>query len=131
MNDDSDLRERFGSLRQEDAARVPGFERVLERTRRGNARHIGVRAAGAVAALALMTLTLFHFLHEHAIPPSPVAVPALADWRAPTDFLLNSPVDALLHTVPRIGEPSFTVPLLQADPYDITPARRAGPEHHS
>jgi hypothetical protein len=131
VNEDSDLRERFGSLRQEDAARAPGFERVLKRTHRGNARRFGVRAAGAAAALAVLTLTMFHFLHERTIPPPSMAVPALADWRAPTDFLLNAPVDALLHAVPRIGEPSFTVPLLQADPYDITPVRRAGPEHHS
>jgi hypothetical protein len=123
MNDDADLRERFASQRSEDAARVPPFGTLLQtaarpavggrsaswRTRRPTLRSAArpsMRfAAAAGIAFAAAGLLVWRFgAHEPAMHGSRDAKP-LADWRSPTDFLLDTSGSAMLRDVPRIGDP--------------------------
>jgi len=127
MNEDSKLRELFACVRRADAARTPRFERVVGRTR--PPEH-GVRRVAAAASLGLTAgiAAILWLAHERASPAIRAAAPMLADWRAPTDFLLDTPGRALLDTVPELGV--FPAPKL--DPSSSTsthkPAARAARE---
>jgi hypothetical protein len=130
VSGDSDLRERFASLRQEEAARTPGFDPVLQRARRSFSRRYALAAAACLTVVLMASLTL-QFSRDRAPRAPHPAAPALADWRAPTDFLLNTPVSGLLHAVPQFGEPLPKEQPLPPDLNGITPTDRTGPEHHS
>jgi hypothetical protein len=141
---DRELHARFAALRAEDAARMPGFDQVLRRAGRRKSRRPGrlLPAAGLAAALvAVISVTLLRkspepLAHVADVPAaSPAgamspASPALADWRAPTDFLLDTPGRALLETVPRIG-PASSSGARQRRSEDPTPHRPTGEEHPS
>jgi len=126
MSDDTQLRERFASLRKEEAGRAPPFTQVLQRAPPSSFWKRGPLAA--IACLAAITVTLLLFPHAHTPPLDPAAA-SLADWRSPMDFLLNTPSQEMLRTIPAIGAPSPGI--LDAYPRlkDTTPARRAGREH--
>jgi hypothetical protein len=126
MSIDSDLRERFASLRTEDAGRTASFSGVLHSAPRSSSRNCGLLAA--TACLALVVLALFLYPHARAPRPPGAAAQSLADWRSPMDFLLNTPGQEMLRTVPEIGE---TPNMLGVFPHlnDTTPARRVGREH--
>ncbi len=157
MSEDQDLRERFASLRREEAGRTPRFEHVLQRARlryakarqesarqesgaqQGSAQ--GVRAGdhrgfrmwaptAAVAACVAAVVAVLMFQPSHR-PGTRGQVPQLADWRAPTDFLVDTPASELMRTVPRIGEPARDLarplPLhLNLNLVDPAPSRRIG-----
>jgi hypothetical protein len=126
MSNDSDLRQRFASLRREDAGRAASFSRVLHRPPRSSSRDRGLLAA--TACLALVVLALVLYPRARAPRPPDAAAPSLADWRSPTEFLLNTPGREMLRTVPAIGE---TPDMLGVFPHlnDTTPAHRVGREH--
>ena len=131
MSADRDLRKQFASMRREDAGRTPSFHRVLQNPKRTRLIDTRLRAVMACLVIAAIALPAFlSFRHRAATAPATTAL-WLADWRAPTDFLLNTPGRDLLRTVPQIGEPSRDVLRLFPDPYYTTPARRIGQEPHS
>ncbi len=114
MNDDPALRQRFAALRDEESGRAPGFEQVLRRTRA--TPHLGLRAVAGALSLVVVVATVavlaIPHLREPRLRAPPLSVqrrpgadvPALAQWRAPTDFLLNTPGRELLQAIPHIGE---------------------------
>lgn len=103
MNDDAELRKRFAALRDEELARIPGFEQVVRRMRLRP--HMGLRALAVSAALVVLGIATVPHIFREPTPPAPdVVVPSLAQWRAPTDFLLNTPGRELLQAIPHIGE---------------------------
>jgi len=102
MNDDSKLREVFASVRRADEARTPKFERVLDRTR-PPAHGVWRLAAGASLGLAAVIAAIVWPPHRHGSHSIRSAAPMLTEWRAPTDFLLDTPGRALLDTVPELG----------------------------
>ena len=128
MNEDSKLRKLFASLRRADAVRTPEFERVLDRTRLPE-HGVWRLAAAASLGLAAVIAAIVRLPHRHASPAIRAAAPMLADWRAPTDFLLDTPGRALLDTVPELG----VVPAPRLDPSSPPsthkPAAHAAREH--
>ena len=100
--DDSELRRRFAQLRESDRERTPGFAQTCSATRarrRGpTAFRVWPLAAGLVTAAALAAV----WLTPTRTPPAPLA-PAIADWRAPTDFLLRTPGGDVLGAMPVLG----------------------------
>ncbi len=104
MNDDPEIRQRFAALRDEESKRVPAFEHVLRRTR--STPTLSLRAvAGSVCAVVVLAIVAALAVPQLRAPRPPDAdVPSLAQWRAPTDFLLNTPGQELLQGFPRIGE---------------------------
>jgi hypothetical protein len=103
VNDDAELRKRFAALRDEELARIPGFEQVVRRVRLGP--YMGLRALTVSAALVVVAIVTVPHIFREPTPVPEVVVPTLAQWRAPTDFLLNTPGRDVLHTIPQIGEP--------------------------
>ena len=85
MNDDQ-LRNAFVELRRVEAARVPSFQLPGRRRRRPYTQF-----AFAVVLLIVLAVVM---IPRH--PPQP----SLSAWRAPTDFLLQTPGRELLQSVP-------------------------------
>jgi len=100
-NDDRDLRARFAALREEEAAHAPEFALPTPQRRRRFAGSLTPVAECALAIVAAIFVLRFVAL-EPRRPSPPVA--SLTEWRAPTDFLLDTPGRELLRTVPAIGE---------------------------
>ncbi|MCI0421764.1 MAG: hypothetical protein L0312_21475 [Acidobacteria bacterium] len=102
---DDDLRNRFAKLRLEEEAQAPKFVLLPP----GGARHGHQQFYGRIAvAVCLVAMAAAVFL-QLLVPPKterelgkPVA--SLLEWRAPTDFLLETAGRELLRTVPTIGE---------------------------
>ncbi len=96
-DDDRALSQAFAELRREEEGRTPAFAEVV---RRGRARHapaagfLPVRPLRLAAAVALVALGVW--LGVRGWEPRPAAVPSLAEWRSPTDFLLATPGRDLL-----------------------------------
>jgi hypothetical protein len=109
VNADQELRERFAALRRDDAKRTPDFERMLRRSRHRASSRLGGLVAASCLLLAAVAASVFQISHDRARPAPNAFTPSLANWRAPTDFLLNTPGRELMHTVPRIGEPSHWI----------------------
>ena len=107
MNDEDEreLREHFGKLRQEDAAGAPGFRSLLERPQGAAPRRRPARwlrsAMVAAAILAVIAIGVTRTGRPH--PRYEIDL-ASTTWRGPTDFLLVTPDNETLRTVPRLGE---------------------------
>ena len=82
------LREAFVALRQQEAASAPRFDR----TRRSRApRSLTPRLAFAAMVLITVAVVVFRPQKPH---------PSITAWKAPTDFLLQTPGRDLLTSVP-------------------------------
>jgi hypothetical protein len=128
MSGSPDLPERFASLRRDETARVPGFEQVL---RRDSPRSIclgGVFAIAAAVVITVVAATVLEILHKRGPRAIDSSALTLSNWRAPTDFLLDTPGRELLRAVPAVG--AYPAPMLVPLPkiHDTTPARNAARE---
>jgi len=94
-----DLRAAFHELRAEEQRHVPPF-RVAQK--RVPAPHY-LRYAALVALLLLITSAAL--LRRAATQRRPVSAGSISTWKAPTDFLLQTPGSKLLRTVPTFGVP--------------------------
>jgi hypothetical protein len=102
---DDDLRARFAALRREEESLAPEFALSSPRVTQGRRRSVGKRiafAASLVSAIAVVVLVL-RFAPQKAHPEAGNPVASLTDWKAPTDFLLETPGRELLRDVPAIG----------------------------
>lgn len=97
---DEQLQRRIADLRREDERRAPQFTSLWRGRQRKPQRGIRrlIAAAGAVIVLA----GLFGL---RAVRPGSenTTVASITEWKAPTDFLLETPGRDLLRTVPEIG----------------------------
>ena len=117
---DRELARLFEAQRQADEAAAPAFREVLARTRARRAPLEGLiwRPALAVAAVVVVAAVLTLHRPARPVPPTnrtrartpesalPAAAVALAAWRAPTDFLLETPGADLLTRVPALVHPA-------------------------
>jgi hypothetical protein len=97
-DDDRALAAAFAGLRREEEGKTPPFAEVVRRGRARRAPAAGflpARPLWLAAAVALVALGVW--LGVRAWEPRPsAAVPPLAEWRSPTDFLLATPGRDLL-----------------------------------
>jgi hypothetical protein len=91
MNDDR-LREVFADLRREETAGVPQFNRLWHGRRGGR---LSTQFAFALLLLAIVAVSVIPIVRRHHTPQS-----SITEWRAPTDFLLKTPGQELLTSVP-------------------------------
>ena len=96
MND-NDVRNAFAELRHAEAAHVPPFRTVEDRRSRlsGQAR-LPVLHRFVFAAIVLLIAIGVAILPRHTKPQQA----SISAWRAPTDFLLQTPGRELLESVP-------------------------------
>jgi hypothetical protein len=104
---DQDLRGRFAALRREEEKQVPEFGSLLRPRRRTSGGRV-YWLAGAACVLVLLVAVLW----QRSTRPRPpeVWVASITQWKAPTDFLLQTPGSELLRGVPEIGAwPGYAV----------------------
>jgi hypothetical protein len=105
MSDDRDLRDLFARLRESDRRLAPDCERLLQRARRQSPPRLALAGAGlavAVMAAALLVMTRLADKPDGDAVTSSIPT-SITYWRAPTDFLLDTPGRDLLRTIPGIG----------------------------
>jgi hypothetical protein len=106
--DEAGLREQFRRLRRQDESLGRPFSAFSLEVRRrapvASSRHVRHRLAAAAFGLALAAGVIQWLRPGPARLPEEAAIARLTRWRAPTDSLLRSPGDQLLHGVPRLGE---------------------------
>ena len=104
-NEDPDLREIFAGLRREDERAAPPFQRLWRAAVRRDAmapvRTRWILATAGIAGIAAVVLMLSRGTPPVNVPDESTV--SLSSWRAPTDFLLQTPGRDLLATVPRLG----------------------------
>ena len=113
-SNDPAIRELFRALRLEDERLAPSFARVwaaaasrtaeLRRPSRALAR---LAAAAAVLTMAGVATVV---LRQQTRPPSQEM--SISQWRSPTSFLLASPSEPLLKTVPQLSKPVVEIKMI-------------------
>ena len=92
----NDLHARFEELREEERASAPRFSVHPP-------RRISRRPLLALAVLLLIVVAVFYPRRPQPFTASDrAAARAIADWHAPTDFLLRTPGSELLDSTPSI-----------------------------
>lgn len=98
---DLELARLFEELRREDALRVPPFRRILERRAASRSRRIRWAPIASAAAAVVLVAAAVLLVRPGAVRREPQApASAIAEWRSPTDFLLETPGSELLETAP-------------------------------
>jgi len=110
MDGDDKLRGAFRLLREDVAPRTPDANRMLREAeaRRGRGWQPGLGLAGFAAIVATVAVVIAMDVRQNhpRVPASEIAAAhalAMGDygWRAPTDFLLDTPGAELTRTTPR------------------------------
>jgi hypothetical protein len=96
------VREAFDELRKAEAGLVPPFERVWAaaqaRARPGGRLRVAARLAWGALLAAAAAVALLVTRGGNGPPAL-----ALAAWRSPTEFLLRTPGDTMLRSVPLLS----------------------------
>jgi hypothetical protein len=92
-----DLRDAFHELRAEEQRHAPPFRVAQARV---SAPHY---LRFAVALLLLLVIGVAMLIRRQ--PSAPPLRQSISTWKAPTDFLLQTPGSKLLRTVPTFGVP--------------------------
>jgi len=103
MPNDDDLRARFSELRSEDEASVSQFHSFL---RRAVPRRASIRvSAWAVVMVSMAVLIAVIVVAVQRSGQRNTGRPAVSitEWKSSTDFLLRTPGQEVLRTIPRIG----------------------------
>ncbi|HLK07001.1 MAG TPA: hypothetical protein VKV30_03640 [Candidatus Angelobacter sp.] len=98
---DSALRERFVSLREEEQQHIPAFASLW-----GGRSHVQWNKGlwFAAAGCALIVVIAILLLRSKRPNRDEVSMVSITEWKAPTDFLLETPGREILQTVPEIGK---------------------------
>lgn len=130
--DEKEIKELFHELRRAEERRVPSFTSVcaaaLARTGKARPRQRLLRVAAATIGLILLGVFVAIFFSPPAKRAAPTQTPEsaasitespssllLSQWRPPTDFLLKSPGELLLKTVPQLGESLMEIKAIMPD----------------
>ena len=104
---ESELTRLFEEQRRADEALAPGFRELMARARAATkgrdfaaAREGRWAGRAVVAAAASVALAAGLYLLRPQEPRMPSNAPTLADWKAPTDVLLQTPGAELLGRLP-------------------------------
>ncbi|MGB9122039.1 MAG: hypothetical protein WCE73_15565 [Candidatus Angelobacter sp.] len=98
---DSVLRNHFVSLREEEQRRIPAFASLW------SGRACAPHSKGlwyVAAACVLIVVVAILLLRSERPNRNEVSMVEITEWKAPTDFLLETPGREILQTVPEIGK---------------------------
>jgi hypothetical protein len=112
MNEDREREEIAGwfrHLRQTEERDAPPFDEVWEAARsratESRSRRLYYRVAAAAALLALLAVpALWRQRRRQAPEVTAAQIASISQWKSPTAFLIETPGQELLKTVPRIGD---------------------------
>jgi hypothetical protein len=97
---DTALRKRFAGLRQEEQQHTPAFAPLW--SGRARAPHRKGLWYVATACVLIVVVAILLLLSERP-SRNEVSMVEITEWKAPTDFLLETPGREILQTVPEIG----------------------------
>lgn len=97
---DSALRNRFVSIREEEQRHIPAFASLWGRGAGAPHSNRFWRVAAACVVILVAAILL---LHSKRPNKDEVLTVSISEWKAPTDFLLETPGREILQTVPEIG----------------------------
>jgi hypothetical protein len=97
---DTALRKRFAGLRQEEQQHTPAFAPLW--SGRARAPHRKALWYVATACVLIVVVAILLLLSERP-SRNEVSMVEITEWKAPTDFLLETPGREILQTVPEIG----------------------------
>lgn len=98
---DTALRKRFASLRQEEQQHTPAFAPLWSgRARAPHSKGLWYVAAACVLIVVVAIL----LLRSEQTSRNEVSMVEITEWKAPTDFLLETPGREIWQTVPEIGK---------------------------
>jgi hypothetical protein len=99
--EDEVLRAAFGELRAIERGMTPAFR--VSTSEHQPMFAIAMRGFAA-AMLAIFVILTCNSIVQTASAPMPSSYVDMTSWKAPTDFLLETPQSDLLKTVPQFGE---------------------------
>ncbi|MGH8131632.1 MAG: hypothetical protein ACRETP_00125 [Steroidobacteraceae bacterium] len=115
-------------MRQQIEDRAPSFDAVWRRAALPGRGRLGAWTVAAAAAFAIIGVALLHWSSHSTGPQIEIPDASLLRWKSPTDFLLDTPEEAFLRAVPRLGElPGALLPR-EDRPQPITLQRSSLPE---
>jgi hypothetical protein len=113
-NDDTDLRERFAALRDEDAASAPPLSRMLHSPavtpRPRSFRFIPVALLATAAVVTSVVLVTMSRKEEPSIQVAIAQAQSISSWTAPTDSWLNLSGLEIPDSIPSLSPSSVTLP---------------------
>jgi hypothetical protein len=126
MDDDRDLARLFDELRRSDEASAPSFTHVLGRPgARAPSRSQPLRFAAVAMVLAVVALGVA-LLRPHPHGTASTEIPmSLAQWKSPTDWLLETPGKEILGELP--GPPEPVVSNLKSEGANPVPIKTSRP----
>jgi hypothetical protein len=106
MMDETEIRQRFAQLREDDRESAPGFAQIYGRGRARRRLAVMPRVRplviGAAAAVVIAAVWLANARSVSRSTTTPT-IATIAAWRAPTDILLRTPGSELLGAMPALG----------------------------
>jgi hypothetical protein len=106
MMDETEIRQRFAQLREDDRESVPDFAQIYGRGRARRrlgamprVRPFVIAAAASVVIAAIWLANARSFSRSTTTP----TIATIAAWRAPSDVLLRTPGSELLGAMPALG----------------------------
>ena len=111
ISPDDDLRNRFAAMRRQEAGQAPEFAVPSINAAGQRSRLVAGKLSAVAACLAVIAAAVF-LLRTGPVKrgsETPAKAGSISQWRAPTDFLLETPGREFLQTVPAIGvSPNYT-----------------------
>jgi hypothetical protein len=106
MMDETEIRQRFAQLREDDRESAPAFAQIYGR---GRARRrlvamprVSPLVIGAAAAVLIAAVWIANARSVSRSATAPT-IATIATWRAPSDVLLRTPGSELLGAMPALG----------------------------
>lgn len=108
-NDDNEIKKFFQQMKEHDLRATPSFLKTLEmassKIEKESQRTSFLKIATTSALLIVIAITGFLLWHEQTTKLGKYE--SISQWRAPTEFLLKTPGQEWLKTVPKLGQSSF------------------------
>lgn len=103
---DQDLHRRFAAMRRLEEGQAPGFALPVTKPGAHRGRRSAARMVALVGGVGMVVAAVAFLLR--IVPTKPGREPghvagSITQWRAPTDFLLETPGREFLRNVPAIG----------------------------
>lgn len=105
-NDDNEIKKFFLQMKQDDLRVTPSFLKTLEIASskiKKEFRHTSfLKLAATCTLLIVVAITGFLLWRERTTKPTKYQ--SITQWRPPTEFLLKTPGQEWLKTVPKLGQ---------------------------
>lgn len=105
-NDDNEIKKIFQQMKEDDLRVTPPFVKSLEmassKIEKESRRRSFLKITATCALLIAVGISGFFLWHERTTKHGKYE--SISHWRPPTEFLLKTPGQELLKTVPKLGQ---------------------------